>query len=85
MLDCFLVVIGASEIECESVEEVMACLEQGSLYRHTGSTQMNEQSSRSHTIFTIFIGKLLRILVQEQTHEFFTTVIIDSFMYYKSK
>ena len=84
MLDFFLVVIGASEIECESVEEVMACLEQGSLYRHTGSTQMNEQSSRSHTIFTIFIGKLLRILVQE-FHDFFTTVIIDSFMYYKSK
>ncbi len=53
------VVIGAAELECETVDEVMSCLEQGSVYRHTGTTQMNEQSSRSHTIFTVFIGKLL--------------------------
>ena len=50
-------IIGTSEIECETMEEVMMYLEQGSSYRHTGSTQMNEHSSRSHSIFTLLIGK----------------------------
>ncbi|XP_064634767.1 kinesin-like protein KIF27 isoform X2 [Lineus longissimus] len=49
------VIIGAREVECESMEEVMSCLEAGSSVRHTGSTQMNEQSSRSHSIFTMLI------------------------------
>lgn len=55
----FAVIIGTSEIECETMEEVMAYLEQGSSFRHTGSTQMNEQSSRSHSVFTILIGKYI--------------------------
>ncbi|RUS90635.1 hypothetical protein EGW08_001632, partial [Elysia chlorotica] len=51
------VIVGAREIECESLDEVMSYLESGSAARHTGSTQMNEQSSRSHSIFTVVIGK----------------------------
>ena len=33
----------------------MACFDAGTLLRHTGSTQMNEQSSRSHSVFTVSI------------------------------
>ncbi|GFO31121.1 kinesin-like protein kif27, partial [Plakobranchus ocellatus] len=51
------VIVGAREIECESLDEVMSYLESGSAARHTGSTQMNEQSSRSHSIFTVVIGQ----------------------------
>ena len=34
---------------------MMNCLERGSLQRVTASTLMNDSSSRSHAIFTIFI------------------------------
>ena len=38
-----------------SYEELLDCLERGSINRSTGSTLMNETSSRSHAIFTIFL------------------------------
>lgn len=44
-------------MECETLDDVMSLLESGSSVRHTGSTQMNEQSSRSHSVFTVNIGK----------------------------
>jgi len=51
------VIIGAREVDCESLDDVMTLLESGSAMRQTGSTQMNEHSSRSHSIFTVVIGK----------------------------
>ena len=48
-------IYGANEVVCHSLEEVMACFDAGSLLRHTGSTLMNEQSSRSHSVFTVSI------------------------------
>jgi len=36
-------------------DEMMKSLERGSLHRSTSSTLMNEKSSRSHAIFTIYI------------------------------
>ncbi|XP_026304762.1 kinesin-like protein KIF27 isoform X6 [Piliocolobus tephrosceles] len=36
----------------------MSLLEMGNAARHTGTTQMNEHSSRSHAIFTISIGQV---------------------------
>lgn len=51
------VIIGAREVECETLDDVMSLLESGSSVRHTGSTQMNEQSSRSHSVFTVNIGQ----------------------------
>ena len=54
--DYISVIIGAREVECESLDEVMSLLETGSAARHTGATNMNEHSSRSHSIFTITIG-----------------------------
>uniref|UniRef100_A0A8C2Y9Y1 Kinesin family member 27 n=1 Tax=Coturnix japonica TaxID=93934 RepID=A0A8C2Y9Y1_COTJA len=49
------VIVGAKEFEVECADEVMSLLESGNAARHTGTTQMNEHSSRSHAIFTISI------------------------------
>ncbi|XP_068093065.1 kinesin-like protein KIF27 isoform X1 [Hyperolius riggenbachi] len=49
------VIVGAKECQVESADEVMSLLEAGSALRHTGTTQMNEHSSRSHAVFTITI------------------------------
>ncbi|XP_053911079.1 kinesin-like protein KIF27 isoform X2 [Cuculus canorus] len=49
------VIVGAKEVEVESADEVISLLESGNAARHTGTTQMNEHSSRSHAIFTISI------------------------------
>ena len=38
-----------------SEDETMQCLKQGAFNRTTASTNMNDQSSRSHAIFTLFI------------------------------
>ncbi|XP_029472744.1 kinesin-like protein KIF27 isoform X2 [Rhinatrema bivittatum] len=49
------VIVGAKECQVESADELMSLLETGNAARHTGTTQMNEHSSRSHAIFTISI------------------------------
>ncbi|XP_051028569.1 kinesin-like protein KIF27 [Acomys russatus] len=49
------VIVGAKECQVESMDEVMSLLEVGNAARHTGTTQMNEHSSRSHAIFTISV------------------------------
>ncbi|CAF0882015.1 unnamed protein product [Brachionus calyciflorus] len=49
------IIYGANEVSCSSLEEVMACFDSGTLLRHTGSTNMNEQSSRSHSVFTVCV------------------------------
>ena len=36
---------------------MLSCLEKGGLNRTTASTNMNERSSRSHAIFTIYFEK----------------------------
>lgn len=46
---------GLTEIRVDSPEETSNCLVQGSARRATGSTAMNETSSRSHAIFTIHL------------------------------
>ncbi|XP_072815304.1 kinesin-like protein KIF27 isoform X1 [Vicugna pacos] len=49
------VIVGAKECQAESADEVLSLLEMGNAARHTGTTQMNEHSSRSHAIFTISV------------------------------
>lgn len=49
---------GSTEVEVRSLKEMASCLEQGSLSRATGSTNMNNQSSRSHAIFTITLEQM---------------------------
>ncbi|XP_032941998.1 kinesin-like protein KIF27 isoform X2 [Catharus ustulatus] len=57
------VIVGAKEFHVECADEVISLLESGNAARHTGTTQMNEHSSRSHAIFTISIH-------QKQSAEF---------------
>ncbi|KAA8497054.1 Kinesin-like protein KIN-4C [Porphyridium purpureum] len=45
--------IGATEVCVSSLQDCVACLEQGSLCRTTAATGMNAHSSRSHAIFSI--------------------------------
>eukprot|EP00201_Polytomella_parva_P018498 CAMPEP_0175057860 /NCGR_PEP_ID=MMETSP0052_2-20121109/11500_1 /TAXON_ID=51329 ORGANISM="Polytomella parva, Strain SAG 63-3" /NCGR_SAMPLE_ID=MMETSP0052_2 /ASSEMBLY_ACC=CAM_ASM_000194 /LENGTH=403 /DNA_ID=CAMNT_0016323123 /DNA_START=109 /DNA_END=1316 /DNA_ORIENTATION=- len=44
-------VSGLSEHEVKTVDDVLLQLDSGDNRRHTGSTRMNENSSRSHSIF----------------------------------
>eukprot|EP00742_Colponemidia_sp_Colp-10_P010914 GILJ01012048.1.p1 GENE.GILJ01012048.1~~GILJ01012048.1.p1 ORF type:complete len:2113 (+),score=435.57 GILJ01012048.1:1-6339(+) len=50
-----ILVVGVQEEAVNSFDEMMSCLENGSVHRTTGSTLMNEQSSRSHSIFTVVL------------------------------
>lgn len=52
---------GSTEVHVTTQKEMAACLEQGSLSRATGSTNMNNQSSRSHAIFTITLEQMRKI------------------------
>nr|XP_029117159.1 kinesin-like protein KIN-4A isoform X4 [Elaeis guineensis] len=52
---------GSTEVDVHSQKEMAACLEQGSLNRATGSTNMNNQSSRSHAIFTITLEQMRKL------------------------
>jgi centromeric protein E len=47
--------VGAVERIVRSANEVMALLEQGEANRHYGRTDMNDFSSRSHTILRLLI------------------------------
>ena len=59
----FTVIVGATEQPVTTADEVMSCLDTGSAGRQVGTTNMNEHSSRSHTIFTLYIGKVFKKLV----------------------
>lgn len=48
-------IYGIIEEKVESADEMVALLERGATHRSTASTLMNDSSSRSHAIFTIFI------------------------------
>ncbi|PIA56567.1 hypothetical protein AQUCO_00700723v1 [Aquilegia coerulea] len=52
---------GSTEVAVSSLKEMAACLEQGSFSRATGSTNMNNQSSRSHAIFTITLEQMRKL------------------------
>ncbi|GMI91133.1 FRAGILE FIBER 1 [Hibiscus trionum] len=52
---------GSTEASVSTLKEMAACLEQGSLSRATGSTNMNNQSSRSHAIFTITLEQMRKL------------------------
>ncbi|XVF61223.1 hypothetical protein PTKIN_Ptkin08bG0112700 [Pterospermum kingtungense] len=52
---------GSTEVAVSKLQEMAACLEQGSISRATGSTNMNNQSSRSHAIFTITLEQMHKI------------------------
>ncbi|XP_010558774.1 PREDICTED: kinesin-like protein KIN-4B isoform X2 [Tarenaya hassleriana] len=59
--DGVITLSGATELSVTTREEMAACLEQGSLTRATGRTNMNNQSSRSHAIFTITLEQMRKV------------------------
>lgn len=46
-------VSGATEVEVKSTEEAFEVLYRGQKVRHVAHTQLNRESSRSHSVFTI--------------------------------
>ncbi|UXI18052.1 Tyrosine-protein kinase transmembrane receptor Ror2 [Sarcoptes scabiei] len=50
-----ITLVGVESRLVTSAEETLQCLKSGSLFRTTGATLMNSESSRSHAIFTLFI------------------------------
>lgn len=72
--------LGITEKLVTSTMETMMILEQGSLGRVTGSTAMNQASSRSHAVFTIIIAKESRtdkwvMLVSTPTYQYHDTTV----------
>ena len=47
--------VGVTSRTVHSEDETMQSLKQGAFNRTTASTNMNDQSSRSHAIFTLYI------------------------------
>jgi len=58
--DGVIQVAGIHSEACNTAEQMLRCLSDGSLQRTTAATAMNEQSSRSHSIFTIILEQRLR-------------------------
>ena len=42
-------------ITLQDTEDIQKCLDKGNKNRHVGHTSMNDQSSRSHSIFTVYL------------------------------
>ena len=42
-------------MECQTVEDMMAVLEEGLQNRQVGAHAMNDYSSRSHTMLTVYL------------------------------
>ncbi|CAD7947848.1 unnamed protein product [Amoebophrya sp. A25] len=42
-------------VECDTVEDALCVLQEGAKYRRTSKTELNERSSRSHSIFTLYV------------------------------
>ncbi|OAF72115.1 hypothetical protein A3Q56_00110 [Intoshia linei] len=50
------VIMGALEKQCKSINNVIECLELGFANQHFGLTNMNDRSSRSHTLLSLTIS-----------------------------
>ena len=58
---------GAREVTAASAEELLRLLDAGTLTRATSGTLLNEQSSRSHAIFTIIVEQTISSAVDSST------------------
>jgi len=52
-------VTGACEQHVDTADQMMAALELGTKFRTTSATKMNQTSSRSHAVFTLFLERTL--------------------------
>ncbi|GJD12503.1 Chromosome-associated kinesin KIF4 [Galdieria sulphuraria] len=48
---------GVNEVNIQTYEDAIGCLESGAIHRATASHDLNERSSRSHAVFTIYLSK----------------------------
>ena len=42
-------------VECTSVDDLIAVLHEGNKHRKSGSHELNKDSSRSHSILTVYL------------------------------
>jgi len=54
---------GLKEVNVKGPKEAYELLRKGAHARHTGATEMNTESSRSHSLFTIIIHRMVRYFV----------------------
>ena len=55
-------ITGLTETTVPTWEEALKCLQRGSLQRKTGGTAMNDESSRSHAVFTLTINQVCNLV-----------------------
>jgi hypothetical protein len=60
---------GSKQIVVDTLEECMNILKTGEFNRHYAATSMNRQSSRSHTIFRLFIQNIEHLYGTNDTSE----------------
>lgn len=56
-----VVIKNARLVVCDSEEEALNCLFEGELSRTVAAHQLNQRSSRSHTVFTMYIESRSRV------------------------
>eukprot|EP00392_Amoebophrya_sp_AT5.2_P013715 g13844.t1 len=42
-------------VQCDCFDDAICVLQEGAKYRRTGKTELNERSSRSHAVFTLYV------------------------------
>eukprot|EP00040_Diaphanoeca_grandis_P042885 m.266307 g.266307 ORF g.266307 m.266307 type:complete len:1026 (-) comp66532_c0_seq1:173-3250(-) len=57
--------IGVSEVEVTTAEQLMRCMNTGTASRQVNSTRANNRSSRSHAILSVMIEKTLKVVRDE--------------------
>ena len=60
--------VGVTSRTVHSEDETMGALKQGAFNRTTASTNMNDQSSRSHAIFTLYIQQQRQAKAENPFH-----------------
>ncbi|KZV41647.1 hypothetical protein F511_25796 [Dorcoceras hygrometricum] len=78
--DGVITLAGSTECSVKTLKEMVDCLEQGSLSRATGSTNMNNQSSRSHAIFTITMEQMRKLHPDGSNSDTLTDCMADEYL-----
>lgn len=68
---------GAREEIVTSMDEVLSLIERGNQQRHIGETNMNEHSSRSHTIFRMVVESRSRREVEGEAVKVAMLTLVD--------
>ncbi|XP_075516911.1 kinesin-like protein KIN-4A [Primulina tabacum] len=78
--DGVITLAGSTECSVNTLKEMVDCLEKGSLSRATGSTNMNNQSSRSHAIFTITMEQMRKLHPGQSNDGNLTDYMADEYL-----